>query len=375
MKRSDLKAAINEFQSTLPYTRGAYASRSWGHKLHSLCSYQGKFKPAMAHWLVKSFAPEGGSVLDPLGGVGTVPFEAALLGRRAITNDKSPLAATVGAAKMTPPSLDEALEQISRLEKEILTVNLSADDIAEAEFGLNASVSAYYHPETLLEVLKARKVFLTKGVRGDAFMWASLLHVLHGNRPYALSRTSHPITPFNPTGEYIYKSLIERLQNRVTSALAVPLPPLFVQGEAHYGDFRDLPNKITDPVDAIITSPPFIGMRFDRPNWLRMWFCGWRATDFHTKSLDFLERQQTKSTSVYAEFFSTCTQLLASGGVMAVHIGSGGRGDLVGDMRTLGKGYLDLVGESIENVERVANHGLRDKGLTKHHHMLFFQKV
>ncbi|MFE9608850.1 hypothetical protein [Streptomyces sp. NPDC006012] len=375
MKRSDLKAAIDDFQSTLPYTEGTYASRSWGHKLHSLCSYQGKFKPAMAHWLVKSFAPEGGSVLDPLGGVGTVPFEAALLGRRAITNDKSPLAATVGAAKMSPPSLDEALEQISRLEKQMLTVDLSADDIAEAEFGLNASVSAYYHPETLLEVLKARKVFLTDGVRGDAFMWASLLHVLHGNRPYALSRTSHPITPFNPTGEYIYKSLIERLQNRVTSALAVPLPQNFVQGEAHHGDFRELPNKVTDPVDAIITSPPFIGMRFDRPNWLRMWFCGWSATDFHTKSLDFLERQQKKSTNVYAEFFSTCTQLLAPGGVMAVHIGSGGRGDLVGDLRTLGKGYLDLVGESVENVEQVANHGLKDKGLTKHHHMLFFQRV
>ncbi|MET8657612.1 hypothetical protein [Streptomyces griseus] len=375
MKRSDLEAAIDDFQAELPYTSGPYASRAWGHKLHSLCSYQGKFKPAMAHWLVKSFSPEGGRVLDPLGGVGTVPFEAALLGRRAITNDKSPLAATVGAAKMTPPTIDRALEQISRLEKQMLTVDLSAEEIAEAEFGLNASVSAYYHPETLLEVLKARKIFLTEGVQDDAFMWASLLHVLHGNRPYALSRTSHPITPFNPTGEYLYKSLIERLQNRVTSALAVPLPPEFLEGEAHHGDFRELPEKIADPVDAIITSPPFIGMRFDRPNWLRMWFCGWSASDFHTKSLEFLERQQTKSTAVYSEFFSTCTQVLAPGGVMAVHIGSGGRGDLVGDLRTLGKAHLDFVGESVENVEKVANHGLKDKGLTKHHHMLFFQRA
>ncbi|MET9830549.1 hypothetical protein ABZ078_14780 [Streptomyces sp. NPDC006385] len=375
MERSRLEAAIEEFQSLLPYTQGAYASRAWGHKLHSLCSYQGKFKPAMAHWLVKSFSTEGGRVLDPLGGVGTVPFEAALLGRRAITNDKSPLAATVGAAKMSPPSLDEALEQISRLEKRMLTIDLSAEDLVEAEFGLNASVSAYYHPETLLEVLKARKVFMTEGVQGDAFMWASLLHVLHGNRPYALSRTSHPITPFNPTGAYVYKSLIERLQNRVTSALAAPLPPSFLRGEAFHGDFRDLPDKIKEPVDTIITSPPFIGMRFDRPNWLRMWFCGWQATDFHTKSLDFLERQQTKSTSVYIEFFTTCAQLLKPGGVMAVHIGSGGRGDLVGDLRQLGKGHLELVGETVENVEQVSNHGLKDKGLTKHHHMLFFQRA
>ncbi|BAG20832.1 hypothetical protein ACIQUZ_30920 [Streptomyces griseus] len=46
MKRSDLEAAIDDFQAELPYTSGPYASRAWGHKLHSLCSYQGKFKPA-----------------------------------------------------------------------------------------------------------------------------------------------------------------------------------------------------------------------------------------------------------------------------------------------------------------------------------------
>lgn len=40
---------------------------------------------------------------------------------------------------------------------------------------------------------------------------SALMHILHGNRPYALSRKSHPITPYAPTGDYIYKALLGNL--------------------------------------------------------------------------------------------------------------------------------------------------------------------
>ena len=32
--------------------------------MHSVCSYQGKMKPALAHFLVKTFVPAGGTVED-----------------------------------------------------------------------------------------------------------------------------------------------------------------------------------------------------------------------------------------------------------------------------------------------------------------------
>lgn len=69
---------IESFKKELPYTRGEYVKKTWGHDLHSLCSYQGKLKPAVAHWLVKMFSEEGDVVLDPLGGVGTIALEASL---------------------------------------------------------------------------------------------------------------------------------------------------------------------------------------------------------------------------------------------------------------------------------------------------------
>ncbi|HAB52681.1 MAG TPA: hypothetical protein DCE80_11015, partial [Ignavibacteriales bacterium] len=38
----------NRFKSELPQQQEPYASRNWGHNNHSLCSYQGKLKPAIA---------------------------------------------------------------------------------------------------------------------------------------------------------------------------------------------------------------------------------------------------------------------------------------------------------------------------------------
>jgi hypothetical protein len=328
----------------------------------------------MAHWIVKEFVPEGGRVLDPLGGVGTIPFEAALQGHQAVSNDKSPFAATVAEAKLNPPTIQEADRALHTLWREVESVRESDLDFASAEFGLNGSVRDFFHPRTLTEVLRARTVFLSRTSlsRAEAFLWASLLHVLHGNRPYALSRTSHPITPFHPKGPAVYKNVREKLWARVSAALSTSLPTLFIPGKGSCGDFRELNRAAIGEFHAIITSPPFLGMRFDRPNWMRLWFCGWKDSDFHTKSLGFLERQQTKNTDCYHEFFVTMRQLIRSDGLLIVHIGSGGSGDLVGDLRRVADGPFRLSAEVVENVQAVEQHAIRDKGLTTHHHLLFF---
>src|SRR4051794_7405757 len=102
------------FSEDLPHTVTPFSRRNWGHSLHSLCSYQGKMKPSLAHFLIEEFAPPGGIVLDPLGGVGTIPFEAALSGRPAISNDMSPFASIVAQGKLDPPSLAEANDAVAR---------------------------------------------------------------------------------------------------------------------------------------------------------------------------------------------------------------------------------------------------------------------
>ena len=372
---NNLESKINNFGQHLPYKDAPYSSRNWGHNLHSLCSYQGKLKPAIAHWLIREFVPEGGRVLDPLGGVGTIAFEAALMGRVSVSNDKSPLASTIATAKVNPPSLIEAKTALQEIEYHLASIRLNSQDYAAAKFGLNATVADYYHPKTLEEILKARRVFIRDGLKNqtEAFIWASLLHVLHGNRPYALSRISHPITPLHPKGESVYKPLVDKVWQRIERALQPPLPEIFRPGVGYYGDFRDLPNKCQEAFDTIITSPPFLGMRFDRPNWLRLWFCGWDESDFNKTSLSFLDRQQTKSMNCYLEFFKICHDFLKPTGLLILHLGSGKRGEMVSQLKKIALQYFELVADVCENVQALEQHGISDKGLTTTHHLLFFR--
>jgi len=366
---------IEHFKQQLPYKKPPYNSRSWGHGLHSLCSYQGKFKPSLAHWLVREFVPEGARVLDPLGGVGTIAFEAALQGHEAVTNDKSPLAGIVAAGKIDPPTLEAAQASIEALDAKMRDVTLTESDIAAAAFGLNATVADYYHERTLAEILKARKILLRDGPGGpaDSFIWASLLHVLHGNRPYALSRVSHPITPLNPKGDFQYRSVIQKVRDRVERALREPLPERFRPGRSHTGDFRELAATYPTHFQVVITSPPFLGMRFDRPNWLRLWFCGWDEEDFHKTSLGFLERQQTKSSECYKDLFATAAACLCPDGLFILHVGSGGRRDLAEELKSLSADRFTLIDDVVENVQAIEQHGLSDKGLTTTHHLILLR--
>jgi DNA modification methylase len=374
---NDIHSKIDSFAKSLPYKATPYNSRIWGHKLHSLCSYQGKLKPAIAHWLVKTFVPENGRVLDPLGGVGTIAFEAAITGRFAVSNDKSPLASTIAIAKLNPPSLEDAKAALQDIEKRMAGVVLSSKDYKAATFGLNATVADYYHPKTLDEILQARQVFIRdgRGNHAETFVWASLLHILHGNRPYALSRISHPITPFSPKGEVNYKPLVKKVWEKIERALKEGLPDTFRVGSGYQNDFRNLLLYCQDPFDAIITSPPFFGMRFDRPNWLRLWFCGWDEDDFHKTSLDFLERQQTQSMNCYVDFFDTCYNLLTPKGILIIHIGESKKGNMVSEMKRLASKWFNLISDVCENVQSIEQHGISDKGLTINHHFLFFKPI
>ena len=62
----------SDFKSNLPHKNEPYSKRNWGSSLHSLCSYQGKLKPSIAHHLITCFSSEGDLVMDPFSGSGTL---------------------------------------------------------------------------------------------------------------------------------------------------------------------------------------------------------------------------------------------------------------------------------------------------------------
>ena len=218
-------AEAQNFMNTMPYKVAPFSGRNWGHSWHSLCSYHGKLKPAIAHFLVKQFTEPGDIVVDPLSGVGTIPLEACLQNRIGIGNDLSELAFCVTKAKVEKADEKDCLEVLAQLQSYIESEKQNDEVLILIKkyenFGFNGKLSNYFHEDTFKEILCARKYF-TSRIRtltsSEAMVFSCFLHVLHGNRPYALSRNSHPLTPYAPTGDFIYKNVVEHIKDKLTAS-------------------------------------------------------------------------------------------------------------------------------------------------------------
>lgn len=369
----------NLFRKTLPHQRGAMAKRNWGHSWHSLCSYQGKLKASIAHTLTHALLPdEGGRILDPFSGVGSIPFEARLQGHTAFGFDISPAAIAISRAKLEPVNHSAVENVIEALRLYIVTRRIKFVDVDSLNrIRFNGPLPSYFHPDTLKEIIAAREFFIKNPplTGSEALVFSALLHVLHGNRPYALSRRSHPITPFAPTGEFEYRGVIDRVQKKVDRALREAAREDLPQGKSYFQDATAAwPDEVAD-LDAIITSPPFFdSTRFHTANWMRLWFAGWEAGDFAEKPATFVDERQKRSFAIYDSIFSQGAARLKPGGYFAVHLGKSAKCDMAAALTAVGSAHLDLVDSFAESVEHCESHGIRDKGTVTHHQYLLFRR-
>lgn len=249
----------NCFKEDLPHQKVPVFKKELGNNNHSLCSYQGKLKPAIGYHLVKTFVPAGGNCLTH-SQVGTIPFEGALNGIVSYGMDISKMCYYISQAKIGETDKALAEQCIERLDDYIRTHCVTIEEFAKySRFGLNKRLIDYYEETTFKEILLARKIFIdNKPVNAsEMVVISSLLHILHGNRPYALSRKSHSITPYAPSGEFEYRNLICRLAAKVDKYFSQKLPETFISGQIYLQDSTlSWPDEIQD-IDAIITSPPF----------------------------------------------------------------------------------------------------------------------
>ncbi len=356
------------------------ARRNWGHSWHSLCSYQGKLKPSIAQCLVKAVLPSsgGGRLLDIFSGVGTIPFEARLLGHTAFGFDINPAAVAISRAKLEPVDWSSVDAILIDLENEIVRTTKDSFNVGADLDGIrfNGPIESYFHEDTLKEILVARRFFKRRGVHtgADALVFSCLLHILHGNRPYALSRRSHPITPFAPSGPFEYRGLIGRLRKKVDKARqsADDIPSL--AGRAFLQDVTHTWPSDVGELDAIVTSPPFFdSTRFYSANWMRLWFCGWDSGDFATKPIEFIDERQKVSFCVYESIFQQAQQRLKRGGYFIAHVGKSRKCDMAAELQIVGSRYLRLEDWFAESVGHCESHGIRDKGTVTHHQYLLFR--
>lgn len=367
--------AAREFEQMLPHQKEPFSSRNWGHPLHSLCSYQGKLKPAIAHFLVTKFTKPGDTILDPMSGAGTIPLEALVNGRRAFANDIQELGYILSSAKVAAPRrkklYDELESMLSFVEGNYKEQDISAYD----SFGFNGKLNEYFEEKTFKEIIAAR-TYLTGNSCDSverAIVYSSLLHILHGNRPYALSRRSHPVTPLKPTGEFEYREMRSRITEKVSRVMAAYDETKLIPGGSTFGCFEDL--NYRGEIDAVITSPPFAAStRFYISNWLRLWMSGWNPTDFSEKKERFVEHRQKQSFNVYSSFLEKCSEWLKPEGIVIMHLGKTKKHDMAEEIISRCGDRFEVAHFFDEDVVGREKFGLKDQGATKAHQYLFLSK-
>ena len=241
--------------------------------LHQLSPYIGKIKSSIAADLIERYSDPGDVVVDPFSGAGTIPFEAATRGRRALGADISPYARILSTAKLWPPrSLPAALELAEEALRQ--AARLPAPDVRQVP----AWVRQFYHPRTLREVLNFAVVCRRPG---NEFLMACLLGILHHQRPGFLSYPSSHLVPYLRSRKfprnrfpemYAYRSLSPRLLAKVRRSFKrFARPPH--RALLHFQQTPVANLLVPSRFGAVITSPPYMNaLDYGRDNRLRLWF-------------------------------------------------------------------------------------------------------
>ena len=377
----DISTKAEIFVKNLPHRQFPYSKRNWGGIGHSVCSYQGKLKPSIGYFLISEFTLPSSIIYDPLGGVGTIPFEARRQGRIGIASDLSPLAVSVCASKLDEINADDISKTLSRINKWIQGYDKKNFESVDVTFGLNGPLHSYFDTKTLYEVVAARDYFKSNRKKGltvsENFILTALLHILHGNRPYALSRNSHPITPFKPTGPTEYKNVLDYIKRRLNMVVPyfLDLQESSPAGKAFLSSYEDAALEVK--ADSIITSPPFVdSFRFWSSNWMRMWMAGWEPQDFTSKPKDFLETQQKTNMENYRVFSKVMSGQLKENGLLLLHLGVTKNRNMAEEIAELITHEFRVISIVQEDVAKNESHGLTDKGKkTTEHAYLFARKI
>lgn len=245
--------------------------------LHLIAPYVGKIRPALARYLIETYAKPKSMVYDPFCGSGTVALEAWACGNKCFATDINDYALTLTKGKLAPfRSLDDAL---ARLDK--INARLTKDKANRKSLKVPKWVKCFFHPKTLSEVLKWTS-YLRK--HREWFLMSCLLGILHHQRPGFLSFPSSHGAPYLRSSKYPedlfpqlyeYRDVYSRLRAKVMRAYKnFPQLDFKIQRVVR----RASPTNVIPPRDrihTIVTSPPYMkSLTYARDNRLRLWFLG-----------------------------------------------------------------------------------------------------
>ncbi len=254
------------------------------HRFHALCPYFAMFPESFAEHWIERLTRRGELVLDPFCGRGTAPFQALLMGRRAVACDINPAAYCITRAKTNAPGAAALRRRITRLQRDYDPAGVAEESESLPEFYAYA-----YHPETLRQLVFLRRLLRWEHRDVDCMLAALILGVLHGESQTSPSYLSNQMPrTISTKPDYSVRfwrrhgyraperDVFAMLRRNVEYRYASSPPP----GGATVvrGDMRELPRQPVlghRSVRAAITSPPYLNVtNFEEDQWLRLWFLG-----------------------------------------------------------------------------------------------------
>jgi len=242
-----------------------------GHSLHQV-PYRACFKPSLVNYFVEKFSAPGEWVYDPFSGRGTVPLEAALLGRKVIANDLNPLHIHLLEPRLAPPTLAEVEKRLADL-----TLKLPERSV------LPERMLAFFHPDTLEEIMAS--MLLLRHTPVDRWIRLCILTRLTGHSKGFLSVYTLPPNQAVSVERQLkinekrgqtpeYRSVKEVVISKTKRLLRDPLPPEFSPLRILTVTDACFNKHVADnSVNLVLTSPPFVSeVAYTDDNWLRNWF-------------------------------------------------------------------------------------------------------
>jgi SAM-dependent methyltransferase len=298
--------------------------------VHGFHTYPARMHPATAARLVQAYAPAGGRVLDPFCGSGTVLIEAMISGRRPLGVDLNPLAVRLARCKSRSRNHGE-LEQLLRLARACAA---RADQRRKFRDGPNHRFPdedfCLFEPHVLFELASLRgeiESLRDEPARLDlSLVLSSLLVKLSRKR----GDTSEKMVVRRTAGGFAARLFVrktEELMRRLAAfdaLLGKPRPGPAVIEEDDATELRRLPPQ---PVDAIVTSPPYAATYdYWAHHALRLRWLGLDGTPFARREFgaratyQAIEPQQARDTwsRELARFFTAAAKFLPSGGPLVL---------------------------------------------------------
>ena len=265
-----------------------YINEYWTSKQRQACSlheiaYRACFKAQLPRFFIDQLTQKGDVVYDPFSGRGTTVIEAALMGRKIISNDINPLNKILSKPRLNLPTLDELEIRLNDIQSNLK----KKSDI---------NISMFFHKKTIAEILSLRdylknrkdnnkedyidewiRMVATNRLTGHSSGFFSV-YTLPPNQAVSpdsqikINKKRNQTPPYRDVKKLILKKSKSLLKD-LTTEHTLQLRKISKQAKFISNDAGHTKSIKSNMVQLTVTSPPFLNVvQYADDNWLRCWF-------------------------------------------------------------------------------------------------------